>query len=493
MKSMSRFKALALTAVSLSSLAQTARAETLMDALVKAYRSNPTLTGARASQRGVDEDVAIAKADGRPSASISGSYNEQIARTPQLVSTGVDFVSIQTTPPRNVTGQGSLNVPIYSGGTVRNAVNAAKLRVESGQNNLRGTESSIFSQVVGAYMDVIRDSQIVLLNAQNVGALEVNLRASRDRFEVGDLTRTDVAQSDSRLALARASYQRAQAQLISSKESYTALVGTPPDTLETPPGLPGLPDTPEVAVSVALSDNPDIRAAQKARDAARYDVKSAQGAVLPRLSAFTNGSYTDYLNTENNLIVGPYNKSAQAGATLTVPLYQGGRPGANQRQAVARESAAIEQSIQAERGVIAQVRSAYAIWKAALLNIESTRTAASAADLSLEGVKAENSVGTRTVLDILNAEQEQLNARVQLVTAERDAYVAAFTLIAAMGHAEARDLGLDPTALYDPNDNYKRVRNKLFDFDFASKPGAASTSTRDTRSQTATPITVPAN
>ncbi|MFT3968331.1 MAG: TolC family outer membrane protein [Sphingobium sp.] len=463
-----------------------------MDALVKAYRTNPTLTGARASQRGVDEDVAIAKANGRPTASISGTYNEQIARTEQLFNAGSGLARIQTTPPRNAVGQGSLNVPLYSGGTVRNAVNAAKLRVEAGQNNLRGTEASIFSQVVAAYLDVIRDSQIVLLNTQNVSALEVNLRASRDRFEVGDLTRTDVAQSDSRLALARASLQRAQAQLISSKENYAALVGTAPDTLETPPGLPGLPDTPENAVSIALSDNPDIRAAQKSRDAARYDVKSAEGAVLPRLSGFTNGNYTDFLGTENSLISAPYNKSAQAGATITIPLYQGGRPGAAQRQAVARESAAIEQAVAAERSVIAQVRSAYAVWKSALLNIESTRTAASAADLSLEGVKAENSVGTRTILDILNAEQEALNARVQLVTAERDAYVAAFTLIAAMGHAEARDLGLDPSILYSPDDNYKRVRGKLFDFDFDRRPGATATPTRDTQSQNATPITVPA-
>ena len=466
-----------------------ASAETLMDALFKAYRSNPTLTGARANQRAVDEDVPLARANGLPSASVTASYNEQIVRQEQRF--GFDpssTTSIIVTPPRSVAGQGSVNVPLYSGGTVRNAVNAAKLRVEAGQNNLRGTESALFSQIVAAYMDVIRDSQIVLLNRQNVGALEVNLRASRDRFEVGDLTRTDVAQSESRLALARSSLEQSQAQLVTSKENYVALVGDVPDALEPPPPLPGLPTTPDLAASIALADNPDVRSAQKNRDAARYDVKAARGAVMPRLSLFTQGSYTDYLGTEDARISTPYVKNAQAGASLTIPLYQGGRPGAQQRQAAARESAAAERIVEVERNIIAQVRGAYASWQASLRTIESNKTAVAASELSLEGVKAENSVGTRTVLDILNAEQEMLNARVQLVSAERNAYVAAFTLIAAMGHAEARDLGLDPSSIYDPNINYRRVRNKLFDFDFAPVPTTAATPTRALPAQTSVPV-----
>lgn len=482
-------KALTLTAVGMASLSQPLSAETLMEALVKSYRTNPTLTGARASQRAVDEDVALAKVNGRPSASVTATYNEQMARQAQLFSTGgASFSSIIVTPKRSAAGQGSVTVPLYNGGTVRNAINAAESRVEAGQNSLRGTESAIFSRVVAAYMDVIRDSQIVLLNTQNVSALTVNLRASSDRFQVGDLTRTDVAQSDSRLALARATLEQAQAQLIASKENYTALVGSPPDALETPPALPGLPPTPEQAVTIALADNPDIRSAEKNRDAARYDVKSANGTVMPRLSAFTNGSYTDYLGSEDSRFTTAYVKNAVAGATLTIPLYQGGRPGASQRQAVARESAAIERTVEIERNVIAQVRGAYASWQASLQTIQSTGVAVKASELSLQGVKAENSVGTRTILDILNAEQEALNARVQLVSAQRDAYVAAFTLIAAMGHAEARDLGLDAGALYDPNDNYERVRGKLFDFDFAAPPSAVATPTSSTPSQDARAI-----
>lgn len=487
-----RFRIVALAAIAGGTSTQPLRAETLLEALTKAYQTNPTLTGARANQRSVDEDVSIAKADGRPSANATVSYTEQVVRTPQQYNLGAGIVAqVQTTPKRSAGAEGSIQVPLYSGGTVRNAVNAAKLRVEAGQNTLRGTEASIFSRVVGAYMDVIRDSQIVLLNEQNVRALDVNLRASDDRFQAGDLTRTDVAQSQSRLAVARAQLENVRAQLIASKENYTALVGTPPVVLEQPPELPALPQTSDTAVSLALADNPDIKAAYKNRDAARYDVKSAQGGVAPRVSAFANGSYADYLGSENALFLPSTNRVMAAGAQVTLPLYQGGRPGAQARKAAAVESAAIERSIEVERDIISQVRAAYASWQASLQAIDSNQKAVSATELALEGVKAENSVGSRTVLDILNAEQEALNARVQLVTAKRDAYVAAFTLIAAMGHAEARDLGLDPQSLYDPNINFRRVRNKLFDFDFDPRPKQVATPTVGSPSQDAMPIIVP--
>lgn len=473
--------ALALTATASTLLVPPSAAETLKDALTKAYVDNPTLTAARAGQRAEDETVAIAKANGRPSAGLTGSYTEDLHR---------DFPD--TTPVRTAAGQASVDVPLYSGGTVRNAVKAAKLRVEAGQNDLRATESAVFSRVVAAYLDVIRDSVIVTLNAQNVKALEVNLQATSDRFEVGDVTRTDVAQSESRLSLARADLQRAQAQLITSKENYTALVGSPPANLEPPPPLPGLPDSPDAAVTIALADNPDIKGAHKDRDAARYDVRSTKGQVAPRVSAFAQGGYQDFLGSQNqtSLQYGSV-KSAAAGATVTVPFYQGGRPAALARQATARESFAIEQAVAVERNVVAQARAAYATWQASLQAVDSTQQAVSAAELSLQGVRAENSVGTRTILDILNAEQEALNARVQLVSARRNAYVAAFTLLAAMGHAEARDLGLDPAILYDPAHNYRRVQGKLMDFDFDPAPTGIAKPTSATPAQDATPLMTP--
>jgi len=472
--------AIALTASAATLLIPPCTAETLKDALTKAYQENPTLTGARANQRAEDENVPITKADGRPAAGVRGTYTENLHRD---LST--------TTPGRSAAGQANLDVPLYSGGVIRNAVKAAKLRVEAGQNDLRGTESTIFSRVVAAYLDVIRDSSIVTLNAQNVEALKVNLRASSDRFEVGDVTRTDVAQSESRLSLAQADFQRAQAQLIASKENYTALVGSPPQNLEPPPPLPGLPESPESAVATALVDNPDILASHKSRDAARYDVRSNKGQIMPRISAFASAGYQDFLGSENPIFLPSSTKSAAAGATLTIPLYQGGRPGALERQAIARESFAIEQTIVVERDVISQVRAAYASWQASLQAIESTLKAVAATELSLQGVKAENSVGTRTILDILNAEQEALNARVQLVSARRNAYVAAFSLLAAMGHAEARDLALDPAILYDPARNYRRVHDKLMDFDFDPAPTGISKPTSGTPAQDATPLIIP--
>lgn len=461
-----------------SCLAGPAMAETLQGALAKAYASNPTLTGARAGQRATDENVPIQKAGGRPAADVSASFSESILKPT------ISF----TSPQRTVNAQAQLSVPIYSGGAVRNGVKAAKVRVEAGQANLRGTEASIFSQVVAAYMDVIRDSAIVSLNQANVKVLEVNLQATNDRFEVGDLTRTDVAQSQSRLALAQADLQTVQSNLITSRENYIALVGEAPDMLEPPPVLPGLPATPDLAVQVALVDNPDIAAAKKVREAASYDVRVAKSANLPTLSGFTQAGYTNYLNTLDNGTVGggsQINKQAQAGVQLSIPLYQGGRPAAQVRQRQAQESQAIEQEIQVERGVIAQARAAYASWQASLKAIESNEKAVEAASLSLEGVRAENSVGSRTILDILNAEQEALNARVQLVSARRNAYVAGFSLLAAMGHAEADDLGLASGTLYDPMVNYDRVKGKWFDWDYGAAPLPVATRTVDTLPQNA--------
>lgn len=456
-------------------------AETLQDALAKAYRDNPTLTAARAGQRVNDEQTNIVRANGRPAADASISYQRNFAQT-----LGINSADAQ------LSAQAQLQVPLYSGGSVRNAINAAKLRADAGRKDLRGTEASIFSQVVGTYMDVIRDSAVVGLNTQNVSALEVNLRASRDRFDVGDLTRTDVAQSESRLALARANLQQAQAQLIASKENYIALVGSPPTTLEAPTALPGLPESPETAVTIALTDNPDIQSAKTNREAARYDVRSAEGRIMPTISAFTNASYAQSYGFSGTIVgLQARNHAVAAGASISIPLYQGGRPAAQQRQAVAQEAAAIEREVAIERDVISQVRASFASWQASLRTIEATQQAVSAAELSLEGVKAENSVGSRTILDILNAEQEALNARVQLVTARRNAHVAAFTVIAAIGHAQAEDLGLASGAPYDPMMNDRRVRAKLFDVDFDPAPSRVASSTRDTPAQDSLAIPLP--
>lgn len=455
-----------------------ASAQTLRDALLKAYSANPTLTGARAGQRANDENVPIARADGLPSLGGTVDYDEALTREGSSLNS----------PKRTLSARAQLEVPLYQGGGVKNAIRAADRRVQAGQANLRGTESSVFNAVVAAHMDVIRDSAIVALNQKNVGVLDVNLQATKDRFEVGDLTRTDIAQSEARLAIARSDLQAAQAQLITSKERYIELVGEPPVNLEAPPPLPNLPESPETAVQVALADNPDLLAAVKQREAARYDVSVANASRMPRVSGVTSWGYTNYLDTLRSGIPGvavdQSNKSAGIGVQATLPLYQGGRPSALVRQAQARESQSIEAQTEVERGVISQTRASYASWRAANDVIVSSQQAVDANTLSLEGVRAENSVGTRTILDILNAEQELLNAQVQLVTARRDAYVAGFSLLAAMGQAEAQDLGLDGGPLYDPVANYKRVKGVFWDWDSDPRPEPVATRTVDTPPQT---------
>lgn len=448
-----------------------ARADTLQEALTAAYRNNPTLAAARANQRATDETVPIEKAAGRPNVTASGQYLEFVKKS------STSFIS----PDRALNGQVNLSVPIYSGGAVRNGVRGAEARVEAGRADLRGTESAIFSQTVAAYMDVLRNQAIVGLQANQVDVLTVGLRATSDRFEIGDLTRTDVAQSQARLALAQSDLRSAQANLIAARETYIQLTGMAPDELQPPPPLPGLPAAVEDAAEVALAQNPDIIAARDRARAAGHDVKVADAGRLPRVSVITGGTYNNYLGTL--ISPGPtafpqVSTAAQVGVQLNLPLFQGGLPAAQRRQAQARSAAALEQEIAAERAVIAQVRSAWSSWQAASAVIRSAQSAVDAAALSLEGVRAENSIGNRTVLEMLNAEQELLNARVQLVTARRNAYVAGFTLLAAMGRAEARDLGLvEEGLLYDPVANYSRVKGKWFDWDNDPAPAVITTGT----------------
>lgn len=468
----------AMAAIAALMLAGTASAETLREALVKAYQTNPTLTGARAGQRANDENVPIARSRGLPSASTTGSYSEQLQ----------EFPASATSPVRRLSGAIGVDVPLYAGGGIRSATRAAKARVTAGQFGLRGTESDVFGAVVTAYMDVLRDEAILSLNQTQVRVLKVNLEAAKDRFEVGDLTRTDVAQSEARLARAEGNLRSAEAQLISSRERYVQVVGSEPVNLEQPPVLPNLPGNADEATDKALADNPDLLGAAEQRKAAGFDVKSAKSQRLPKVQGVVDGSVTDFLGSLSSGFFGvPLSQqqtSVTAGVQVSVPLFAGGGLSAQVRQSQAREGQAIEQVVEIERFVVAQTRSAFASWRAANEVIAASKIAVDANKLALEGVRAENSVGTRSILDILDAEQELLNAQVQLVTAQRNAYVAGFQLLAAMGQAEYQDLGLEGGALYDPVVNYKRVKNKLWDWDSDRAPTAQSTRTVDSKPQT---------
>ncbi len=455
---------------------------TLRDALVQAYNTNPGLQSDRANQRANDEYVPLARSAGRPGLNGTASVSDSIYDSDAL-----------SGPFAGPTRQGrvglNVSVPIYSGGAVRNSVRAAETRVDAGQASLRGSEAQLFTDAVTSYVDVLRFEAIVRLNQQNVHVLEVNLQATRDRFEVGDLTRTDVAQSEARLALAQSQLRTAEAGLIGARETYIRVIGAPPGVLAQPPALPNLPADVQDAEQAALANNPNLEAAQKQSDATAFDVRAARATRSPQVALTASSAYYNYLGSLSDQLhaangINSNGIANSVGAQVTLPIFQGGRPAAQVRQAQALRAAAMETVTLTERGVLAQVRSAYANYQSSLRVIESSRVAVDANKLSLEGVRAENSVGTRTILDILNAEQELLNSQVNYVTAERDAYVAGFQLLAAMGRAEARDLNLDGGPLYDPDVNFKRVRNRWSDRNDDPEPQPLGTRTNQTPVQT---------
>lgn len=404
-------------------------AETLRQALVQTYRTNPSIMAERERVRGLDEGVAVARSGLRPRISATLGLNQELS-------------ILNSSERRGLSGRIDVEYPLFNGGRVRNSIGAADARVDAGRASLRAVEGDVLTEAVSVYMDVIRDRAIVALNQNQVRVLETNLSATSDRFEVGDITRTDVAQSEARLALAQSNLATVEGRLQGSEEAYLRVVGTPPGDLEPPPALPRLPDTPDEAVRVALESNSDLRAIADQVRAASFDVEVLRADRLPTLNAVSTSDYSSLLgsgpNTSSNATSG-----FSIGLAARVPLYQGGLVGARVRQASSARLQLIEQAIELERLVIARARATFATYRAAVLAIRSNEIAVAANQLALEGTRAEQSVGNRTVLDVLNAEQDLLSSEVQLVTARRDAYVAAFSLLNAMGEAEAADLGLD--------------------------------------------------
>jgi len=446
--------------------AGTASADTLREALLSTYETNPTITAQRESLKATDATVASARAAGRPQLSATAGINRDLSRS-GILETGASGPTLSV--------GADVSMPLFSGGRVSNSVKAAKTRVEAGRALLRGTEGDVFTQAVAAYMDVIRDRAIVELNHNNVRVLETNLQATQDRFEIGDVTRTDVAQSQARLELGRANLAISEGNEATSEQEYRRVIGHEPGDLAPPPPLPPLPKTPEQAVQIALANNPDIVAASRQAQAAGYDVNVARALRLPTLSAVGSGTYVNEIGGQLGNLPSTGGQTS-VGLNATVPIYQGGGAGARIREAQAIEGQTLEQAVGTERSVVAQTRSAFAAYQATQEAISSQETAVKANELALEGARAERSVGTRTVLDVLNAEQELLNSQVSLVTARRDAYVAGFQLLNAMGQAEARDLGLDGGPLYDPLGNYRRVAGDWNDW--SSDPRHTPVATR---------------
>jgi outer membrane protein len=462
-------------------MAGTASADTLREALVSAYKTNPTLTAERENLKATDATVAIAKAAGRPQVTGSVGINKDLSRRGVLdtnssgptLSVGVD-----------------LSYPLFNGGAVKNSVKAAKTRVEAGRATLTAVEGDVFTQAVSAYMDVIRDRAIVELNRNNVKVLETNLEATRDRFQIGDLTRTDVAQSEARLQLGRAQLATAEGNATASEATYRQVVGHAPDNLAPPPPLPPLPATSDEAVRIALADNPDLVSISRQAIAAGYDVSVARAGRLPTLSGVVSGTYVNDLGGAPGGFPSTGSQTT-AGLNLSVPIFQGGLPAARIRQAQAQQGQVLEQVVGTERAVVQGAMSAFANYEASQRAIQAQTVAVQSNELALEGVRAEQSVGTRTILDVLNAEQELLNSQVALVTAKRDAYVDGFQLLNVMGQAQARDLGLDGGPLYDPLGNYRRVANNWSDWSGEPRHPTVATRTVSPQEMPPNPIVTP--
>src|SRR6185503_15960635 len=267
-------------------MAGTATADTLREALISTYATNPTITGQRESLRATDANVAIARAAGRPSISATAGINRDLTRS--------GILDVGGKGP-NVSVGADLSYPLFNGGSVKNNIEAAKSRVEAGRATLRAVEGDVFTEAVAAYMDVIRDRAIVELNENQVRVLTTNLEATRDRFEIGDVTRTDVAQSEARLQLGKSQLAVSQGNLTTSEANYRAVVGSVPGQLAPPPPLPPLPTTSDEAVKIALGNNPDLLAIVGSAKAAGYDVRVAQASRLPSLSGVLSGTYINSL------------------------------------------------------------------------------------------------------------------------------------------------------------------------------------------------------
>jgi outer membrane protein len=451
----------AIIAVAVSTAAP-AFADTLRDAIALAYRTNPTLQAQRANQRAVDELVPQARAGLRPdvSASVSANYS----RTDGPDTAGVDFnndgvFDIQPSDNIEETETGSaqigLNQTLYSGGRVARGIDAAEANVRSGREQLRAVEQSVLGSVIQAYVDVLRDMEILRIREANLGVLQRQLEESNARFEVGEITRTDVAQSEARLAQSESDLAGAQSQLSVSRAVYAAVVGQAPANLEQPPALPGVPADFESALDIGLDENPSILAAQYELQAAEAQVAQARSQFMPSVGLSASYGGRDELSSFN---LGR-DTTFQAGATLTVPLFTGGLNRSRVAQALEQANAAKIAIRGEERTVLQNVSTSYAQIIQANAQLAAGEEGVRAARIAAEGVRQEQQVGLRTTLDVLNAELELRNAEITLAQARRNQYVAQANLLASMGRLSGEDL--DPTLeIYDPTVNADRVRNR---------------------------------
>jgi outer membrane protein len=469
--------ALGLAAVS---LAAPAKAESLEQALSDAYLLNPVLNAERARLRAIDEQVAVAKSGLRPfigGTADTNYVNQNSERsgggTSRVNIPGLGAIDLGSggltgdgvTHPRGYAVQ--LQQPLFEGFQNLNAVRQAKAEVQAQRETLRSVEQTVLLDAATAYVNVVRDQAVVRLRENDVNVLSEQLKATRDRFDVGEVTRTDVAQAEARRSEALATLSIAQANLKTSRASYEQVVGHPPGTLQTPPSIRHLlPQTLDSAMTLGDGENPVILTAVYNEEASLYAVEQIMGELLPEVTLEAQyekrfGQSQSIDEIETTTVTGRVN----------VPFYQGGGVSARVRQAKETNNQLKREVEDARLRVHADVIANWGILQSSGPAISSAESAVAANKIALTGVREEEKVGQRTTLDVLDAQRELLNSQIGLVSALRDRVVAEYSLYAAVGRMDAQTLGLS-VPYYDPLEHYEIVKNKWFGLRPPAPPAA---------------------
>lgn len=431
-----------------------ARAETIFEALGEAYSSNPDLQAQRAYLRAVDENVAIAKSGFRPTIDLTGGYSD-----------------IRNNNDSDNTDDGSrassigakITQPLFNGLSTYNSVKAADSNVRAEQYNLSNYEQSVFLSASEAYLNVVRDAAIVDLQKNNEKLLKKRLDETVERFNVGEVTRTDVSQAQARYSQAKADRIASEGNLQASKAVYTRVIGEAPKDLSEPENLGDfIPASFQEALEYTKANNYSIRYARELLNSRVYDVAANTGALLP--SVTLDGSATTSKSDSSGSAYGAYNRDTkvdevQWGVNMNIPLYTAGETRAKIRQSKYQKWQAQELVLEAERQAVSDVTSAWELMTSNKAQIKSIKDQVKANEIALDGVQKEEALGNRTILDVLDAYQELLNSNVNEVKARRDYYVAAMQLLLSMGKLTAEDLRLN-VDLYNPKKFYKETRDK---------------------------------
>ena len=436
-------------------------AETLGEALASAYKFNPRLDAARATQRATDEEVPRALSGYRPSVTGSADTNYQNTNTkPPSTSNG-------ESNPRGY--QVGVVQPLFRGFRTVSAVSAAEATVRAGREILRTTEQAVLLEAATAFMDVVRDQAIVRLRENNVTVLTRDLRATQDRFNVGEVTRTDVAQAQARRAASVAALDLARANLKTSRATFERVVGHPPSHLVDARASTLVPKNVRDGVEISARENPSVVGALYREQAARFAIDQIRGELLPtmQLEANYNRRFDPSASIEES-------ETTTVTGRLTVPFYTGGEVQARVRQAKHTHVQRLQEIEQARTEVQAQVVAAWSQLEAAKAAVESDQTAVNANRIALAGVREEERVGQRTLLDVLNAEQELLNSEVNLATDRRNLVVASYAVLSTIGRLNAQELSV-AALVYDAEAHYHDVRRKWFDISITHHDGRRET------------------